>query len=398
MPVVCDKTNLRIFLQASALMLALLPLFAAAQTYHTSPACWQQPRIFHAGAPAAEFANRIHIIQSGADISPAGEAIVSSNNVYRFWVREVSSENPDSGVGVVIDVGRSQRPTLLLQGAVQSPAPRWLNEKLLFLRVMWGRVVFSDIIFDVEKSELVFHELVQDGTIAWQQFQQACQGRCPCELDSAIEERPMPLSQPGPDSIIGLLELPTVFGGGEAGGVVQAETSEAVTVYSAPFTTAAVLALLNTPDQWRYREIAYELGAVEVYQRQGNWFRVKISEGERYGWVQANAEQYHGLDALLPGRLSYLNANWNGELWNPKAQWSDPAEVKSIATGTDSGNAEFPVEIIEVRTNEQGVWLNVRLLSSNSCDGDLVQIVDSGWVPAYAANAALSAWYWARGC
>jgi hypothetical protein len=36
---------------------------------------------------------------------------------------------------------------------------KWLNEKLIFIEVWWGRVYASDLIVDVEKKRIVYHEV-----------------------------------------------------------------------------------------------------------------------------------------------------------------------------------------------------------------------------------------------
>jgi len=36
--------------------------------------------------------------------------------------------------------------------------PTWLNEKLLFVRVWWGRIASSDLVLDVERAALLYAE------------------------------------------------------------------------------------------------------------------------------------------------------------------------------------------------------------------------------------------------
>jgi hypothetical protein len=48
---------------------------------------------------------------------------------------------------------------------------RWINEKLLYVRVWWGRVLGTDIIYDVEKEEMIYKERCHNGQIVFQQFQ-----------------------------------------------------------------------------------------------------------------------------------------------------------------------------------------------------------------------------------
>jgi hypothetical protein len=39
----------------------------------------------------------------------------------------------------------------------------WINEKLLFIEVWWGRFASSDIILDVDQGRLLYHELARYG-------------------------------------------------------------------------------------------------------------------------------------------------------------------------------------------------------------------------------------------
>src|SRR5690348_3390243 len=49
------------------------------------------------------------------------------------------------------------------------PEPKWLNEKLLFGRVWWGRIASTDFIFDIQKRDFVYREMAHYG-----EFIQAC--------------------------------------------------------------------------------------------------------------------------------------------------------------------------------------------------------------------------------
>ena len=51
---------------------------------------------------------------------------------------------------------------------------RWLNEKLIFMRPWWGRIAATDLIFDVEREEMIYAESVTDATVAYQQYQESC--------------------------------------------------------------------------------------------------------------------------------------------------------------------------------------------------------------------------------
>jgi len=40
---------------------------------------------------------------------------------------------------------------------------QWLSEKLVFIRVWWGRVVSSDLILDIDRRQFIYHELADYG-------------------------------------------------------------------------------------------------------------------------------------------------------------------------------------------------------------------------------------------
>jgi hypothetical protein len=51
---------------------------------------------------------------------------------------------------------------------------RWINEKLISMRPWWGRIMATDIIFDVENEKIIYAETVTDGYQAHQQYLESC--------------------------------------------------------------------------------------------------------------------------------------------------------------------------------------------------------------------------------
>lgn len=101
------------------------------------------------------------------------EWVPSPNGAYRFTPIAKQREKPDP-VSLIIDV---ERPYFLKidvknQGIITDQ--RWINEKLLFFRIWWGRIRGTDVVFDVESEEIRISDMVQDGSIAFEQFQKAC--------------------------------------------------------------------------------------------------------------------------------------------------------------------------------------------------------------------------------
>lgn len=240
-----------------------------------------------------------------------------------------------TSAGVIVDNERETRLVLLIEDVAGPIAPHWINEKLILVRVAWGRLVFSDLIVDVERGEVVFHELVRDGTLAWHQFQESCGGVCPCGVDGTVAGTPtgpvppaltppeggiMPAATPGEGAVIGLVLLPTIFGLPQQGGVVPAADPAPVPVYETPEGGARKLAELGAIGDFEYREYTYEGAAAVVYERRPGWYRIGIraplDSGRDTAWVSAkSAGDFLGLADLLVGTQAYLNEQWDGYLW-----------------------------------------------------------------------------------
>lgn len=364
--------------------------------FHTSPECWREPRMFHPGPPPADIANRMRLTETPASAKIPGEATVSPNDGYRFWVRNPDTTKPSPwSAALVVDVERQRRPTLVFEDVAQPIQPRWLTEKLIFVRVAWGRIMFSDLIFDVERKELIYNEIAEDGRTAFEQYKQACGGRCPCDSAAEGAAGALPPSQPSTDAIRGLLQLPTIFGPGETGGVVQATEAAPVAVYAEPQAEAEVIGRAAKPEDIDYREIGYEAGAAAVYDVRPGWYAVGLADRRR-GWIKAeDSGPYTSVAALLPSRLTYLNERWNGELWSaPDGQ----ASMHFSQLKKTEGRQEYSAVIRETRETSRGLWLNVALHDRDPCEGGVPEIADEGWVPAYDRHGQLVVWYYSRGC
>lgn len=263
--------------------------------FHTEPACWDGPRVFHTGVPPAELANRVHLIEVPATVTPPGEPAPSPNGAYAFWVRNPDTTGPGPwGAGLIVDVEQAERLALVFDDIAQPIQPRWINEKLIFVRAAWGRIAFSDLILDVEKRELVYHERAVYGQAAFEQAQQARGGRCPCEEISpppADQPANMPAASPGPDALIGLLTLPSIFGPPETGGVVPATQPVPVPVYDAPTAGARKLGEPGTPEVFEFREYTYEGAAAVVYAERPGWYQIGLADGSR-AWLSATSIPY----------------------------------------------------------------------------------------------------------
>ena len=376
-----------------SVVVAMLATVVGAQPFHTSPECWSEPRLYHAGEPSAELAARVHVVAAPALGAVPDDADTSPNGAYRMWMRPVDRSVPGPwDEAIVFEVEREQRPTLILERVNQPLRPRWLNEKLVFVRAAWGRVVFSDIIFDVEAGRILWHEEVRDGRIAYEQFRQACGGRCPCETEA---EDGVPPSRPASGAIVGLLELPEIYGTGEAGGPRAAAEPSEVAVYVTPDETSTPTRTTTATGFFLTREVSYEHPAVVVHEVREDWYRVALRGERRSGWVRAaSGRRFHPVADLLVRRQTYLNEHWRGTIWaRPGA--GAPSVVRADAA---RGSRETPVEIRAAREVDGGLWLHIGVYAGDPCEGGDRGFVAEGWIPAYSAAGDLVAWFHARGC
>jgi hypothetical protein len=133
---------------------------------------------------------------------PDTGGVASPNGAYRAWTTE---EPPDLGV-VIVDVERAHALRLEAAGALQAPGAQWISEKLLFVRVPWGRVQFGDLVIDVESGRTIYEEAARYHLEAFQQYREACLGQCPClaEPGSADSLSSPPAHAPAPGEAAGL--------------------------------------------------------------------------------------------------------------------------------------------------------------------------------------------------
>ena len=401
--------------------------FPSSHSNTANPACWDGPRIYHEGLPKADLAKRVNLIQ-GPPGATTGEAIVSPNGGYRMWVRNPDTSKPGPWhAALIVDAERKTRPTLLIEDVAGPITPRWINEKLIFIRVTWGRIAFSDLILDAEKGELIYHERATDGQIAYQQFQTSCNGPCPCEttpqqVDSPANpeaaapisppgnsvassdnsSRLMPKATPGKNVAIGLVLLPTAFGSPEQGGLQAADNPIPVPVYASPEAGAQKVAELGQPSDFVYQEYTYEGGAVVVYEQRPGWYRIGLgnsADTTRSAWISSKSTGgFMPVSRLLKTRLAYLNQHWDGYTWKSPTTYMRLGLSRLKRNRDTEAREEYSVNILDTQQVGDGLWLQVETLDRSPCTGGTPQIVDRGWIPAYAESGKLVAWYHSRGC
>ena len=212
-----------------------------------------------------------------------------------------------------------------------------------------------------------------------------------------------------PERLIGLLDLEDIVRGGC--GTVERATARA---FSTPSETSPIAGTIY----WREQgdtfcglmfertsggtevvptmESGYEIPAAIVYERRGQWFRIRLLKGS--AWIRrTNAADFLAYPDMLREHLTYILQGWDGTLHKTHGT---SAKVRPLTSGwkalLDRG---LSVEYLGSRRVGNDPWVHIRLAPEGACDQkyDGVTPVD-GWIPAYRANRSPSVWFSSRGC
>jgi hypothetical protein len=145
-------------------------------TFHTTPDKWEKPRLFQ--TPFDEqWADRITIERVPLKNIEA-EKTFSPNKAYWFYEQKPDTMKPGP-YELSLDIYNERDYLIKLKimevyGNFITDA-KWINEKIVYVRAWWGRVLGFDLLFDVESEKIIYKENVNDGGIPFMQWQQAKQ-------------------------------------------------------------------------------------------------------------------------------------------------------------------------------------------------------------------------------
>jgi hypothetical protein len=180
-----EMTGGRRMALAWVLLLALTPHLGVAQgtwTWHTRPDKWNEPRTFQ--TPFSDAYQQRILIHHASPSQDLGIKILSLNGAYWFATNPDSAPERSSERSVSFHVGtpdvrirvfneREQQIDIIFKDHDPSSliTAGWVTEKLLFIRVWWGRALGTDMVFDVERESFIYREMVNDGGIPFMQWQ-----------------------------------------------------------------------------------------------------------------------------------------------------------------------------------------------------------------------------------
>lgn len=129
---------------------------------------WTEPRVFHEPFDVA-FSECVTVVAGQPEAHTEG-AVMSANRAYWFRLTGTGRQEPALMVSAGAAIWRISFKDTYRNFPIEV---RWVNEKLLFFRVYWGRVAGSDYLFDAEVGKVIHREMVHDGTLLFQQAQAA---------------------------------------------------------------------------------------------------------------------------------------------------------------------------------------------------------------------------------
>ena len=132
-----------------------------------TPDCWADARFFHSQEMLDIWKDRT-MIRRLRDTKPKA-GTYSPNQGYYFTVE---GGRPSGAVTIYAEKDYLLR--IEFSELFGLADVRWVNEKLLFMRPWWGRILGTDLIYDVETEKIVYVETVTDGYLAYQQFRESC--------------------------------------------------------------------------------------------------------------------------------------------------------------------------------------------------------------------------------
>jgi hypothetical protein len=152
----------------------ILIIFKVLISFTIDPLQWEQPRFYHTAM--GEKWQQLFQISKGSYPAALLQPIHSENQSYYFMAGIPQSD--EQGTETVKIYVYNEKPEMLhLQfDKLYSnfrPQIKWINEKLLHIRINWSRNLGADMIFDVEREQFIYQEMRHDGTLLFQQHKES---------------------------------------------------------------------------------------------------------------------------------------------------------------------------------------------------------------------------------
>ena len=214
-------------------------------------------------------------------------------------------------------------------------------------------------------------------------------------LTSSSREIDGPRITDNQPNMIGLLELPSIFGVADPNGPPGSTlpfNKKPIKIYSAPSINAAVIKLLESRDDLALKEHGYEVFSVVTYQQKEGWYFIGIKKNTlNKGWISPkDAGKFRPYDELIVTGLTYLTNEWDGIIRKiPAINSSSESLIKLSARH---------VRIIATKKVNNKLWLHIELLNPGWCTLEEPKVINKGWIPAFSSKGHPNVWFYSRGC
>jgi len=158
----------RLFIWITATMVATvsaLTIRTKAQNAETAIACDEEEVTYT--AVDSTFRQKITLTDVKNTSGPVGEKTRSTqgNRYFSLESADLSKPGPWTSTVLIGGIGFNNRLLKLsfIDHASGGVHAQWLNEKLLFVEVWWGRIASTDLIVDVNKKNFLYEEMADYG-------------------------------------------------------------------------------------------------------------------------------------------------------------------------------------------------------------------------------------------
>ena len=213
-----------------------------------------------------------------------------------------------------------------------------------------------------------------------------------------------------PERIIGILDLEDIVAGGcgpapnRATAPVFDKPSEtgarAGTIYWYEVPDTACDLMIERPGGIKEvlpsLESGYEVPAAIVYERRGEWFRIRLKAGS--AWIRRTGQDdFLSYPEMLKDQMPEILQGWDGALR------ASPGTTGRTTPLSDRWRAlldrTLSAQYLGSRRVGRDLWLHVRLAAKTPCDSEYEGVTDvTGWIPAYRPNGTPTMWFASRGC
>ncbi len=148
---------------------------------HTPLSKWKEPRSFHTEFDE-KYEDQINISRIKLNDNITIKKVYSPNRAYWYakqygWAKNNSdevretNELPKAGYIYIYNERDYLTKITIYDNYINFRiSENWINEKLLYIEIWWGRILGTYLVFDVEKEKVLEKEMIHFGEMMYQQY------------------------------------------------------------------------------------------------------------------------------------------------------------------------------------------------------------------------------------